>query len=216
MGPDRQIRSLQLWGVGTSRTIRPIWTAEELGLSYDLVPIGPRTGATQDPGYLEKNPRGKIPYMIDGDFGLAESVAISRYLIEQYGESGGLDRPQSAKDRARTDEWCCFVLAELDETSLYILRRHGELKHIYGEAPVAVESARQYCTQMFEAAAKLLVGPYAVGEHFGLPDIMLMTCLTWAERVNVALPPRIVAYGARIADRPAYRRARTINAQPQR
>ena len=36
-----------LWGSGTARTLRPIWMAEELGLSYVLKPIGPRTGETQ-------------------------------------------------------------------------------------------------------------------------------------------------------------------------
>ena len=36
-----------LWGSGTARTFRPIWMAEELGLSYVLKPIGPRTGETQ-------------------------------------------------------------------------------------------------------------------------------------------------------------------------
>ena len=40
-------KEIILWGVGTSRTIRPIWVAEELGLSYKVKPIGPRTGETQ-------------------------------------------------------------------------------------------------------------------------------------------------------------------------
>ena len=36
---------LKFWGAGTARTLRPIWMAEELGLDYKLLPIGPRTGA---------------------------------------------------------------------------------------------------------------------------------------------------------------------------
>jgi hypothetical protein len=31
-----------------------------------------------------------------------------------------------------------------DELCLYVMRRHGDLKHIYGEAPVALESAASY------------------------------------------------------------------------
>ena len=38
---------IKLWGAGTTRTLRPIWMAEELGIDYELVYIGPRTGETQ-------------------------------------------------------------------------------------------------------------------------------------------------------------------------
>ena len=40
---------LTLWGVGTSRTIRPHWAMHELGLAYTTKPIGPRTGETKTP-----------------------------------------------------------------------------------------------------------------------------------------------------------------------
>jgi len=37
--------------------------------------------------------------------------------------------------RARLNEWCFFIIAELDAHSLYLIRRHDGLKHLYGEAP---------------------------------------------------------------------------------
>ena len=43
---------ITLWGAGTARTIRPIWMAEEMGIAYELKPIGARTGETQTPEYL--------------------------------------------------------------------------------------------------------------------------------------------------------------------
>ena len=61
---------ITLWGAGTSRTIRPIWVAEELGLSYALIPIGPRTGETQTESYTELNPKQKIPFLEDGSLQL--------------------------------------------------------------------------------------------------------------------------------------------------
>ena len=39
---------LTIWGVGTSRTIRPHWAMQELGLPYKTMPIGPRTGSYAD------------------------------------------------------------------------------------------------------------------------------------------------------------------------
>lgn len=207
---------LQFWGVSTTRTLRPIWVAEELGLTYDVIPIGPRTGATQQPEFLRRNPKGKVPYMEDDGFGLSESVAISRYLIDKYGNDETLSQPTSPAARAKSDEWCCFILGELDETSLYIIRRHEGLKHVYGDAPVAVTSAREYCARQFQAAAELLAGPYLMGEDFGLPDILIMSCIIWADRLDIELPDAMRDLHDRIADRPAYRRASAINQQAAR
>ena len=39
--------SINIWGAGTARTLRPIWVAEELGLEYELMPIAPRSGETK-------------------------------------------------------------------------------------------------------------------------------------------------------------------------
>ena len=207
------MNELTLWGVSTTRTLRPIWVAEELGISYELVPIGPRTGATQQPDYLSRNPKGKVPYMQDGDLGLSESVAISRYLIEKYGAESELASPTSLAERAKSDEWCCFILSELDETSLSVIRRHQDLHEIYGEAPVAVASAREYCAKHFRAAAELLVGPYLQGDRFGLPDILIMSCIIWADRLGIETPVAIQNLRDKIAERPAYQKALTINQQ---
>ena len=55
--------NLTLWGVGTSRTIRPHWAMHELGLAYTTKPIGPRTGETKTAEYTKLNPRQKIPLL---------------------------------------------------------------------------------------------------------------------------------------------------------
>jgi NAD(P)-dependent dehydrogenase (short-subunit alcohol dehydrogenase family) len=44
-------------------------------------------------------------------------------------------------------------LSELDGGSLYVVRRHDGLKHIYGEASTAVESAKSYFLHNLEAMA---------------------------------------------------------------
>ena len=76
--------NLTLWGVGTSRTIRPHWAMHELGLAYETKPIGPRTGETKTAEYTKLNPRQKIPLLQDGDFCIGESAAIVAYLSRTY------------------------------------------------------------------------------------------------------------------------------------
>ena len=75
---------LTLWGVGTSRTIRPHWAMHELNLAYKTKPIGPRTGETKTPEYTRLNPRQKVPLLQDGDFCIGESAAIVAYLSQTY------------------------------------------------------------------------------------------------------------------------------------
>lgn len=199
---------LIFWGAGTSRTFRPIWTAEELGLAYTVNPIGPRTGETQSAEYTELNPKQKIPYLQDGDFGLSESVAISRYLINRYGQEGQLFLPEDLQSKSREDEWICHVYGELDETSLYVMRRHRDLAQIYGEAAAAVTSSAQYAEKHLGVIeAHLQDHEYVMGTQFGLADILLTTCLDWAHFYGLTLTGVLPEYRQRVNNRPAYRRA---------
>lgn len=202
---------ISFWGAGTSRTLRPIWVAEELGLRYRLIPIGPRTGETQTPDYTRLNPKQKIPAMVVGDFRLSESVAICRFLIENYpGEA--IYRPQGARDRAREDEWCCYIYGEIDETSLYVMRRHRDLAHIYGEAPAAVSSGREYAAKHLAVVASLMEDrEFVMAGGFGITDVLLMTCLEWARAYGLELPQVLDAYRQRLNSRPAYQRASAVN-----
>ena len=142
---------LILWGVSTSRTIRAHWALHELGLVFDLRPIRPRTGETQTAEFTALNARQKIPVLQDGDLILTESAAIVTYLSEAYGQAHNRLLPAEAGERARCLEWCFFVISELDAASLYIMRRHGDLRHIYGEAPLANEAAAVYFRQQMRS-----------------------------------------------------------------
>ena len=205
MNNDSQI---VFWGVGTSRTLRPIWVAEELGLTYELNPIGPRTGETQTKEYSKLNPKRKVPFCEDGDLKLSESFAICRYLISAYGTHSTLMKPQSSEDSAKEDEWLSYIYGELDETSLYVMRRHQGLPDIYGEAPAAVDAARSYAMKHIEVIEAYLKGrKYLLAETFGLADIFLVTCLNWAESYAIPLPDVLTSYRDRIIQRDQYKTA---------
>ena len=149
---NRQPHRLVLWGVGTSRTLRAHWALHELGLDYQCRPILPRTGETQTDEYTALNPRQKIPLLQDWDFKIAESPAIAAYLSNTYGTPGNTLIPPDPREQASWLEWCFYAATELDAASLYVMRRHGDLKHVYGEAPVALESAAVYfATQLRHA-----------------------------------------------------------------
>ena len=103
-------------------------------------------------------------------------------------------------------------MTELDATTLYIVRRHEGLKHLYGEAPVAVEAAKSYFMHNLEAMdSRIAEAPYLLGDKFSTADILMMTCLEWAITCNLRLTSGAAAYRERIAQRPAYRTALRAN-----
>jgi glutathione S-transferase len=108
------------------------------------------------------------------------------------------------------------MMMELDANTLYIIRRHEDLKDVYGEAPNACQAARDCFIQQAEAAAVRLSkgGAYVMGDSFGPADILLTTSLTGAGRRNITLPPVLQQYLARTTERPAYKRAMEVN-QPK-
>jgi glutathione S-transferase len=198
---------LTLWGIGTSRTMRAHWMLLELGLEYEFHPIQSRTGETKTDEFLRLNPRHKIPVLQHGSLVLSESAAIIQYLSETYATLGKVYVPGDAESRAVLNEWCYFIVSELDAGSLYVMRRHEGLRHTYGEAPAAVESARAYFVDNIEAMAPRIGNPYLLGEQLSVADILLMTCLDWAAVSGIPLSETLSAYRRRLAQRPAYQAA---------
>src|SRR5262245_6792462 len=143
--------ALTVWGVGTSRTMRAHWMLLELGLEYECHPIQSRTGETHNEEFKRLNPGHKIPVVSHAALVLTESASIIQYLSETFPHSSEVYVPSDAMSRARLNEWCYFIMSELDAGSLYVVRRHDGLKHIYGEAPTAVESAKSYFLHNLEA-----------------------------------------------------------------
>ena len=204
---------ITVWGIGSTRAMRVHWTLMEFGIDYEVKPIRSRTGETQTKDYLALNPKGKIPVLRHGSLVVSESAAIIGYLTETFSPPADFFVPASAAERAKLNEWCYFVMTELDAHSLYLIRRHDGLKEIYGPAPEAVASAREYFLKQINAVAVEVdkAGTYLMGDKLSIADIILMTCLDWAMMYEIALPQALLAYHARVAARPKYQQAMRLN-----
>lgn len=81
-----------------------------LGLPYSYIEAGADVRRT--PEFLRLNPLGQIPVLVDGDFVLADSIAILVYLARRYApDSTWLpDEPVAA---ARVQRWLSIAAGEL-------------------------------------------------------------------------------------------------------
>lgn len=203
---------LKLWGIGTSRTMRAHWALHEAAFDYDCEQILPRTGQTKTPEYTALNKRQKIPLLKDGNFTIGESAAIAVYVARKT--PGGTSIPESGLEHARWLEWCFFIMTELDATSLYVMRRHDELKMVYGAAPEVVERASAYFQKQLDFVHEGFGDgrPYLCGSTFSTADILLTTCLTWAVgNYGIPIGDDLMGYLKRTTGRGAYRGAFLCN-----
>ena len=200
-----------VWGIGTPRTLRVHWALHELGLDYQTEPIVTRTPAMERADFLQVSPGSKIPAFQHGQISLAESGAITRYLMDTFST-----RQWSSAEQATINRWIFFTLTELDATALYVIRRHAGLPHIYGEAPVAVSSAYAYAARSLAVVEDTLSDgrSYLVGEAFSEADIHLGTCLDWSVAIEIELSAMLSAYHERLRLRPAYQAGLAANGKP--
>lgn len=110
----------------SARSFRPLWMLEELGLPYDLriLPFPPRV---QSPSYLEVNPLGTVPTLVDGTHRMTESAAICQYLAARH-SPGNLDVGVDEADYADYLNYLHFGEATLTFPQTLVLRyRHFEI-----------------------------------------------------------------------------------------
>lgn len=195
-----------LWGCGTSRVLRAHWALIELGLPYQSIQIRTRTPDMDRPDFAAVSPQKKIPVLQDGPLTLAESGAIITYLAERYSNDQCQLIPTDIEQRALYFQWISFAGTELDATALYVLRRHADLHDIYGDAPMANQTAREYFDRMIQSAvARVPASGYLLGDQFSGADILFTTCLNWAKtRYQLPIPERFEQYLKLTTERPAF------------
>ena len=73
----------------SARSFRPLWVLEELGLPYQLrmLAFPPRAVARH---FLQDNPLGTVPLLVEGDTRMTESAAMCQYLAARH-SPGTLD-----------------------------------------------------------------------------------------------------------------------------
>jgi len=104
---------LTIWGRANSVNVQKVlWCCDELNLAYERIDAGLQFGRNNEPGYLEMNPMGRVPTLVDGDFVLWESNSIIRYFAMQYGATTTL-YPAEPKIRASADRWLDWALSTL-------------------------------------------------------------------------------------------------------
>ena len=205
---------IEIWGYKTFRPFRVYWALEEMKLNYKSYKIGSRTGETQTTEYLKINPKGKIPLFRHNEIYISESVAAMNYVVQNFETTSDFYVPNSAKDKAKIDEWSYMCAMELDALGVYILRRHqlvanGGLSNLYGEAPNAIKTAKEHVNRMLLACDRdVPKDNWLIGDKPSCADIMFMSCLQVVKLYKLDIKSdKINAYYDRVVTRKQYIKA---------
>ena len=206
---------LELFNFPKTRGSRVTWMLEELEADYEfkLVPFGANGFASED--YLKINPAGKVPALRDGDLVLTESAAIVTYLGDKFPEKQ-LVPPAGTSARAKYDQWCYFVLTELEQP-LWTKGKHTFIFPPDKRVPAVIETAQWEFQKALNILSKGLEGNrYILGDSFSAADILIGHTLTWARTAKQPIEfENVTDYAELILGREALQRARDREAAAQ-
>ncbi|WP_105679165.1 glutathione S-transferase family protein [Cronobacter dublinensis] len=190
-----------------SRSLRVLWTLEELGVDYDSIKADI---LFETPTVMSPHPRGKVPFLVDGEVAICETLAICTYLCEKY--TGTSLYPVDPAHRAVVNSWISFALTDLESPVWNLLRQLVFVPEGQRAAPL-LDYFRAGATQAVAMATPEHHTTWIAGEEFTLADIFMTHTLLWAKLCGIALGEQREDYLNRAFARPAFLRAQQRNNQ---
>lgn len=193
-----------------ARSMRPLWTLEEMGLEYELVtlPFPPRF-LQRD--YLEVNPLGTVPCMVDGDVNMTESAGISQYLVERYGPTPlavTVDEP----DYGAYLNWLHRSDATLTFPQTLVLR-YTQLEPEEKRNPQVAEDYRRWFLARMRCVEEATADrEFLCASRFTIADVCIAYAIHLANSLGIedVFTPNVKRYWDAIIERPAYQRAAAL------
>jgi maleylacetoacetate isomerase len=178
-------------------------------LAHDCVPVHLRRGEQRGAEYLELNPQGLIPTLVDDSLVLGQSLAIIEYLEERWPEPPLL--PRDAAGRARVRQLALVIAADT-----HPLQNLGTLRLLESELGVAAEGQQRFVRSVIRrglaAFEKLLEsgpagGSYCHGAAPSLADVCLVPQVYNARRFGLDVEgefPRLARIERSCLELPAF------------
>jgi glutathione S-transferase len=207
---------MKLYHCRNARSLRPLWTLEELGLDYELVtmPFPPRAGY---PGYLAINPLGTVPTLIDGDLTMTESSGICHYLADRHAPNPlRVDPAEPAYGEYLN--WLYRSDATLTFPQTIVLR-YSQLEPEERRLPQAVEDySIWFLSRLRSVESALEDRNYLCAGRFTVADIAVHYALYLGQSLGLdeRYKPNCRDYLARLMQRDGFQRAMARQEAPAR
>jgi len=197
---------MKLWHCASARSLRPLWTLEEMGMDYELeiLPFPPRA---LSPDYLSVNNLGTVPYFVDGDTEMTESAGICQYLVDRYQRYDfGLnsDHPEYGAYL----NWLHHSDATLTFPQTIVLRYY-HFETTPEKQAVADDYSKWFIARLKRLDKHLLNNEFLCDKRFTVADIAVSYALVLGQILHLDeyFKPQTRDYLARMMERPAFKKA---------
>ena len=198
----------KLHGTSRSRSARSLWALEELGVSYEHLPM-PTTEA-KSPAHLKLNPNGHVPVLEDDGVVVWESMAINLYLADKYGKNSLW--PSDAAGRAGAYKWSIWAMTEVEPQLLTILRNR-----VMNPPDQRDEKAAQAAVDALKAPMNALEESlkgkeYLLGKNFTIADLNVAAVMSWIPmmKLDLSSTPNAAAWLQKCLGRDANKKVRAL------
>ncbi len=180
---------------------------EEAGAPYELMRLNFKADDQRKPEYLKVNPKGRVPALVTDRGILTESPAILAYIAQAY--PAAKLAPTDPFDFARAQAFNSYLCS-----TVHVSHAHRVRGNRWVDDPAALKEMQRKVPETVGAAFELiengmLEGPWVMGKDYSICDGYLFTMAQWMEGDGVDLSklPRVMEHRARVAERPAVKRA---------
>lgn len=198
---------LRIYGSAKSRTLRVLWMAGELGLSYDQKDYLPRAPETRTPEYLALNPNARVPTIDDDGFVLSESMAINCYLAKKHRSAL---YPADPKHEALALQWSLWETDRLDRQIVNYQRHTKDLPEAERKPEIAKAAWEEVVPALDVLETALTKSEWLAGPMFSVGDLNVASALFRALSMDLTKWPHVQAWLNRCWDRPPAKKARAM------
>ena len=202
-----------LYHVPTSRSLRVLWTLEEIGATVEVKSLGVRP-RLQEPEYLAINPAGTLPALIDGDRAIYESLAICEYLAARHG-SDLLVAPDEP-EWPEFQQWLLYGEATL-QAPMSAMARIGRIRDKTPEMQAGIDAVKADFRHSLSMRLKPLEQRLEGRDFLAAGRMTLADISVGYPLFNIGkggfeslLGPRSAAYRECLLARPAFQRALAV------
>ncbi len=174
-------------------------TLLEKGLAFDTLTLDLEAAQQHAQDFVQLSLTQRVPTLVDGDFALSESSAITEYLEQVYPETPVY--PADPKLRARARQVQAWLRSDL----LPIRQERSTLVVFYGQKMPALSAAAEAAaSKLISAAQALLAGnPEHLFGAWSIADVDLALMLNRLILNGDPVPAELVEYAQRQWARPS-------------
>ncbi|CAF4879834.1 unnamed protein product [Pieris macdunnoughi] len=195
---------LTLYKCEISAPVRSVlMVIEHLKLPVQFVDVNFMKGEQLTEEFKKINPQHTVPTLIDDDFILGDSHAISMYLINKYAKDDSL-YPTDPKLRAIVDQRLHF-----DSGILFPVLKYGFSQVVFQGGKKLTDEAVEKIISAYELTDQFATKTWLAGEQFTVADISCVACIS---TLNELIPidakkyPHLYAWFKRCSELDIYKK----------